>query len=320
MMADGVRRHPGGRGRVGGLVPVVRGRDALRAGPARAAGAGVAVFLAHLDRGHDIHRIVDTRNGGEFGLRSNLALPLSDSFGLHMADERAPRLVNDVPAHPVYGRVAAQRARGAARTSACRSSSPTARASARWRRCRARRPLPARPRAAVRDARARARLRARARDQRARPAPPERLAAHPGARHGRGQRARPRAGRRRGRPPGDPARRPPRPPGRRSHSCSSRPGRELVSTAMYGVEMPPVTIQAREDRARATRRRSLAESYFVADARDHPALAAAARGGHRRALRAVRAGRPRGRRRRRDDPDLARRRGAPSDSLDAVLR
>src|SRR4051794_27651498 len=33
----------------------------------------VAVFLAHLDRSHDIHRIVDTRNGGEFGLRSNLA-------------------------------------------------------------------------------------------------------------------------------------------------------------------------------------------------------------------------------------------------------
>src|SRR3954469_6417027 len=68
----------------------------------------VAVFLAHLDRGHDIHRIVDTRNGGEFGLRSNLALPLSDSFDVHMADDRAPRLCNSVGAHPVYGRVADQ--------------------------------------------------------------------------------------------------------------------------------------------------------------------------------------------------------------------
>src|SRR3954454_20653614 len=67
-----------------------------------------AVFLAHLDRSHDIHRIVDTRNGGEFGLRSNLAIPLSDSFCVHMSDERAPRRCNDVGAHPVYGRVGAQ--------------------------------------------------------------------------------------------------------------------------------------------------------------------------------------------------------------------
>src|SRR4051812_7791120 len=69
----------------------------------------VAVFLAHLDRSHDIHRVVDARNGGEFGLRSNLALPLSESFCVHMADDRAPRLCNDVAGHPVYGRVAAQK-------------------------------------------------------------------------------------------------------------------------------------------------------------------------------------------------------------------
>src|SRR5215212_8579325 len=74
---------------------------------------GVAIFLAHLDRTHEVHRIVDARNGGEFGLRSNLALPLSDSFCVHMADDRAPRLCNDVPAHPVYGRVAAQTRFGA---------------------------------------------------------------------------------------------------------------------------------------------------------------------------------------------------------------
>src|SRR5439155_5402578 len=74
---------------------------------------GVAVFLAHLDRGHDIHRIVDTRNGGEFGLRSNLALPLSDSFCVHMADRRAPNLCNDVDRDPVYGLVGARTRFGA---------------------------------------------------------------------------------------------------------------------------------------------------------------------------------------------------------------
>src|SRR3954452_15793729 len=74
---------------------------------------GTAIFLAHLDRGHAIHRIVDTRNGGEFGLRSNLALPLSDSFCVHMADDRGPRLCNDVGAHPLYGRIAAQHRFGA---------------------------------------------------------------------------------------------------------------------------------------------------------------------------------------------------------------
>jgi diguanylate cyclase (GGDEF)-like protein len=48
-------------------------------------------------------------------------------------------------------------------------------------------------------------------------------------------------------------------------------GREFVSTAMSGVEMTPVTIQPRpETTGRAFTAR---ESYFVADARSHPALA-----------------------------------------------
>jgi diguanylate cyclase (GGDEF)-like protein len=43
---------------------------------------------------------------------------------------------------------------------------------------------------------------------------------------------------------------------------------------MHGVEMAPVTIQARDDAPRAAQRAfSSLESYFVADARDHPALA-----------------------------------------------
>src|SRR5215210_5923753 len=73
----------------------------------------VAIFLAHIDRANDVHRIVDARNGGEFGLRSNLALPLSESFCLPMVEDRAPRRCNDVPAHPVYGRAAAQARFGA---------------------------------------------------------------------------------------------------------------------------------------------------------------------------------------------------------------
>src|SRR5215217_4929128 len=66
------------------------------------------LFLAHLDRGQFIHRIVDTRKGGEFGLRSNLATPLGDAFCSHMAEDRAPRLCDDVPKQPVYARLGMQ--------------------------------------------------------------------------------------------------------------------------------------------------------------------------------------------------------------------
>ena len=60
------------------------------------------LFLAHLDRGQFIHRIVDTRKGGEFGLRSNLATPLGDAFCSHMAEDRAPRLCDDIAKQSVY--------------------------------------------------------------------------------------------------------------------------------------------------------------------------------------------------------------------------
>src|SRR5215208_3095613 len=61
------------------------------------------LYLAHLDRGQFIHRVVDSRNGGAIGLRSNLAIPMTDAFCSHMAEDRAPRLCNDVPHHEVYG-------------------------------------------------------------------------------------------------------------------------------------------------------------------------------------------------------------------------
>ena len=182
------------------------------------------LFLAHLDRGQFIHRIVDTRKGGEFGLRSNLATPLADAFCSHMAEDRAPRLCDDVPKQPIYAglgdaaphgrRLLPRRPAGALRRHARRLAG---RAQPRVLRLRARR------RAALHHARPRARLRAGAREQRARPAPLQRHAARPGARDGRrrprGQGAR----RRRRRAHAPSARRPARSRARRSRSCSSRP-------------------------------------------------------------------------------------------------
>jgi diguanylate cyclase (GGDEF)-like protein len=51
-------------------------------------------------------------------------------------------------------------------------------------------------------------------------------------------------------------------------------GREFTSTAMAGAEIPPVTIQPRGDGAGSGRAFTSRETYFVADARTHPALAA----------------------------------------------
>src|SRR3954469_11066589 len=67
------------------------------------------LFLAHLDRGQFIHRIVDARNGTPIGLRSNLSIPLADAFCSHMAEDQGPRLCNHVPGHEVYGDLPMQR-------------------------------------------------------------------------------------------------------------------------------------------------------------------------------------------------------------------
>jgi diguanylate cyclase (GGDEF)-like protein len=61
------------------------------------------LYLAHLDRGQFIHRIVDSRNGAPAGIRSNLAIPLADAFCSHMAEDRGIRLCNDVARDAVYG-------------------------------------------------------------------------------------------------------------------------------------------------------------------------------------------------------------------------
>jgi diguanylate cyclase (GGDEF)-like protein len=71
------------------------------------------LYLAHLDRAQFTHRIVDARNGGSVGLRSNLAIPLGDAFCSHMAEDRAPRLCNAVGRHPVYRELPMQEQIGA---------------------------------------------------------------------------------------------------------------------------------------------------------------------------------------------------------------
>ena len=67
------------------------------------------LYLAHLDRGQFIHRIVDSRNGGPVGLRSNLAVPLADAFCSHMAEDRAERLCNDVASDELYASLPMQK-------------------------------------------------------------------------------------------------------------------------------------------------------------------------------------------------------------------
>jgi diguanylate cyclase (GGDEF)-like protein len=69
---------------------------------------GTTVFLAHLDRTHSVHRIVDARGGTRFALTSNQASVLKESFCHQMATAGAPPLCNDVPGHAVYGALGMQ--------------------------------------------------------------------------------------------------------------------------------------------------------------------------------------------------------------------
>src|SRR3954463_8210876 len=66
------------------------------------------LFMAHLDRSQSIHRIVDARGGAGYGLRSNQALPLGDAFCSHMAEDRGPRRTGDVGGEAAYRGLAMQ--------------------------------------------------------------------------------------------------------------------------------------------------------------------------------------------------------------------
>ena len=98
---------------------------------------GSAVFLAHLDRGQFIHRIVDVRGGG--GLRAALQPGAAAGRRVLLAHVRGPRaaaLRRRRRARRLQRPGDAGSVSPRARTSACRSSSRTARASARWPRSR----------------------------------------------------------------------------------------------------------------------------------------------------------------------------------------
>ena len=227
------------------------------------------LFLAHLDRGQFIHRIVDTRKGGEFGLRSNLATPLGDAFCSHMAEDRAPRLCDDVgqASRSTQGlRDAAAHGRRAP-TSACRSSSPTARASARSPRCRreycAFQPadeqlftMLARVLASELERESNERdlrrfndmLRDQARGMGAVGRVAQALAAGEDARTAVCEAACEVAG---------------APVAFLLEPC----GRDFISTAMAGADIAPVTIQPRGDATATGRAFTAKETYFVADAR-----------------------------------------------------
>jgi diguanylate cyclase (GGDEF)-like protein len=230
-----------------------------------------ALYLAHLDRTHAVHRIVDTRGGAALGLRSNLATPLADSYDLAMAEERAPRLCNDLSSDAVYAELGMQRRAGAgsylgvplelsdgARVGSLAALSEQA---ARFR--------PDDEQLFTMLARVLAYELERESNERDVKRLNDSLRDH-----ARGMGAIGRVVRVLG--SGEDAR---RAVCRAACEMAGAPvafllepsGREFVSTAMSGVEMTPVTIQPRpETTGRAFTAR---ESYFVPEARTHPALA-----------------------------------------------
>src|SRR3954447_18612800 len=235
---------------------------------------GCAVFMAHLDRGQLIHRIVDVRSGGDFNLRSNQALPLGDAFCSHMAEGRGPRLCADVGRDEVYSRLAMQQ-RGSARSylgvplelsDGTRVGSLAALSHSRNAFSPADEQLfvmLARVLASELERESNARdlrrfndmLRDQAKGMGAIGRVAKALAA------------------------GDDA---------RESICEAAcevmdapvafllepSGRDFASTAMTGVSVQPVTIQPRSDGPGSGKAFTAKEAYFVADARNHPALAA----------------------------------------------
>jgi diguanylate cyclase (GGDEF)-like protein len=231
------------------------------------------LFLAHLDRGQFIHRIVDSRQGGEFGLRSNLATPLGDAFCSHMAEDRAPRLCDDVGKQHVYSRLTMQQRMDAASylgvplelSDGTRVGSLAALSRdycafepadeqlfamlARVLASELERESNERDLRRFNDM-----LRDQARGMATVGRVAKALAAGEDARTAVCEAACEVAG--------------------APVAFLLEPsGREFISTAMAGAEIAPVTIQPRDDAAGSGRAFTAKETYFVADARSHPALA-----------------------------------------------
>jgi diguanylate cyclase (GGDEF)-like protein len=232
---------------------------------------GTGLYLAHLDRTHAVHRIVDTRGGGALGLRSNHATPLAESYDLAMAEERAPRLCNDLSSDPIYAEVGMQRRAGAGSylgvplelSDGTRVGSLAALSE------QAGRFRPDDEQLFTMLARVLAYELERESNERDLKRLNDNLRDHARGMGAIGRVVRVLGG-------GEDAR---RAVCRAACEMAGAPvafllepsGREFVSTAMSGVEMAPVTIQPRpETTGRAFTAR---ESYFVGDARTHPALA-----------------------------------------------
>lgn len=234
---------------------------------------GAGVYLAHLDRGRDIHRIVDVRGGEPFGIHSDGATPLSSSFDAQMADERGPRRCDDVVAHPHYGRIEAERRTGAASylglpvelsdgsrvgVLAALSSAPERFAEEDERLLAMLARVLAYELERETNERDLRRLNEKLRGQARGMAAVGRVATALAT----GEDARPEVCA----AAGDAVEAP-------VAFLLEASGRDYTSTAMVGVDMAPVTIQARTG-AGAGRNFMGSESYFVADAGSHPALAA----------------------------------------------
>src|SRR5215218_6926663 len=230
-----------------------------------------ALYLSHLDRAHAVHRVVDARGGAAVGLRSNLATPLNESYDLAMVEQRAPRLCNDLTADPVYGGLGMQRRAGAGSYlgvplelsdgTRVGALSALSRAAAHFK--------PDDEQLFTMLARVLAYELERESNERDLKRINDSLRDHARGMGAIGRVVRVLAG-------GDDSR---RAVCRAACEMAGAPvafllepsGREFVSTAMSGVDLAPVTIQPRaETTGRAFTAR---ESYFVPDARSHPALA-----------------------------------------------
>ena len=233
----------------------------------------VALFLSHLDRGHNVHRIVDTRGGETFGLQANQATPLRESFCGQMAEDVGPRRCDDIPGHPVYARLYLQHQLAALSYIGV--------------------PLELSDHTRVGSLAALSRTPGRFRDSdeqlfavlarvlsseleresstRDLQRMSETLREHARGLAALGRVTRALADSRDARPAVC----------RAACEVAAAPvafmlepaGREFVSTAMVGVDIAPVTIQPRPEAEYGGRAFTSRQSYFVADARTHPALA-----------------------------------------------
>jgi len=233
----------------------------------------VTLFLSHLDRGHNVHRIVDTRGGDAFGLQANQATPLRDSFCGQMADDMGPRRCDDISAHPIYARldlqaqIAAASYLGVPLELSDRSRVGSLAALSR---------VPARFGEAEEQlfavlARVLSSELERESSTRDLQRMGETLREHARGLAALGRVTRALAGPRDARPAVC----------RAACEVAAAPvafllepaGREFVSTAMVGVDIAPVTIQPRPESEYGGRAFTSRQGYFVADARAHPALA-----------------------------------------------